>query len=68
MPVPECGQEREKRAVMGNAGRLPGWFASSNPSLISRPWRSTGITSCVRLFRVFVVSMRCAGVWASRRR
>ncbi len=37
MPVPECGQEREKRAVMGNAGRLPGWFASSNPSLISRP-------------------------------
>lgn len=55
------------RLWRGAFGWFPRRFVSLNPSLSSRPRRSTGITSCVRLFRVFVVSVRCVGVWASRR-
>lgn len=55
------------RPWRGIFGRFPGQFASLNPSLSSRPRHSTGITSYVRLSRIFVVSVRCVGVWVSRR-
>lgn len=55
------------RPWRGIFGRFPGQFASLNLSLSSRPRHSTGITSYVRLSRIFVVSVRCVGVWVSRR-
>ncbi len=49
------------RPWRGIFGRFPGKFASLNPSLSSRPRHSTGITSYVRLPRIFVVLVRRAG-------